>query len=453
MTKPMREAVAPLYLLLCIVLGGSAQGIWENMVLQLLGLVILAWAAASRVSLLSRRGRQLLLLALLAVALVAIQVIPLPPSVWPRLGGRELVLEGHRILGISSPWQPLSLAPYATLSAVLTLIPPLALLCAVSSLGAYRRSWLVASLLGGTIAAILLGAVQVAAAGEASSSWYPYAQSSFGVATGFFANGNHMATLLVTALPFLAALGASARGADRQRYLAVAAMVGAAALLIFVGIALNRSLAGYGLAPAVLAASVLILLPPRSSGRKAGAAISAVLLVAAVALLATSSVRGGTLRDDAGKSVQSRQEMLSTTATALRDYMPWGAGLGTFQSVYRLYEQPEKVTYLYANHAHNDYAELALETGVPGILLMLVFLIWWALACRRAWTNPDAGSYAKAASIASAAILAHSLVDFPLRTSAMAAVFAMCLAFLVERRASAVRSASDLRPTRHIVIE
>lgn len=448
-----REAVAPAYLLLCIVLGGSAQGVWGNMVLQLLGLAILAWAAASPVNGLPRRGQQLLLIALLAVALVTIQMVPLPPSVWPRLGGHELVVEGHQILGLGPAWQPLSLAPYATFEALLSLIPPLALFCAVACLGAYRRSWMIAALIGGTIAAILLGAMQVAAAAEDSSRWYPYAVSSFGIATGFFANGNHMATLLLATLPFLAALGASARSANQQRNTATLVMAGAAALLIFVGIALNRSLAAYGLAPAVLAASALILLPKRSSGRRAGAVIAALLVVAAIGLLATSSIRGGTFRADAGTSVQSREEMLSTTVEALRDFMPWGTGLGTFRGVYQLYEKPEEVTQLYINHAHNDYAELALETGVPGILLMLAFLAWWAGACLRAWTNPDAGTFAKAASIASAAILVHSIVDFPLRTATIAAVFAMCLALLIERRTPAVRAASDLRPTRHIVIK
>jgi hypothetical protein len=80
--KALREVVAPLYLLLCIVLGGSAQGIWANMILQLLGLAILAWAAASPSARFNRRARQLLLIALLAVALVAIQMLPLPPAIW-----------------------------------------------------------------------------------------------------------------------------------------------------------------------------------------------------------------------------------------------------------------------------------------------------------------------------------------------------------------------------------
>ena len=110
------------------------------------------------------------------------------------------------------------------------------------------------------------------------------------------------------------------------------------------------------------------------------------------------------------------------------------------------------MTNTYVIHAHNDYAELALETGVAGILLMLLFLAWWAVAVWRVWRTAEAGPFARAASIASAAMLVHSLVDFPLRTAAMSACFAMCLALLADRRAPPPKEASDLRPARHAVI-
>ena len=48
MVSRARQLVAPLYLFLCLIIGGSAQGIWGNMVLQLLGLAIIAWAASRR---------------------------------------------------------------------------------------------------------------------------------------------------------------------------------------------------------------------------------------------------------------------------------------------------------------------------------------------------------------------------------------------------------------------
>jgi O-antigen ligase len=103
-------------------------------------------------------------------------------------------------------------------------------------------------------------------------------------------------------------------------------------------------------------------------------------------------------------------------------------------------------------HAHNDYAEIALEGGLPAVALMIMFLGWWGTGAARVWRAQDGGTFARAASIASAVILAHSLVDFPLRTAAISVTFAMCLALLADRRASTASATSDLRPTRHVVL-
>jgi len=96
--------------------------------------------------------------------------------------------------------------------------------------------------------------------------------------------------------------------------------------------------------------------------------------------------------------------------------------------------------------------ELALETGVPGLIVLALFLAWWARAAWRAWRPADPDPYARAASVASAAILVHSLVDFPLRTAAIGACFAMCLSLLMRPRSQAAVDSSDLRPTRHVVV-
>ena len=453
MANRTRQLVGPAYLFLCLILGGSAQGIWQNMVLQLVGLALIAWAAFDDDPFrLDRHARHLLVIAILGVVLVVLQAVPLPASVWTHLGGRRIIAHGYDILGIGAHSVPLSLAPYRSLDSLLGLIPPLALFIAIVSRGAYRPSWLAAALLLGAMAGVILGALQMSDTGNiADSHWYIYEQTNYGFATGFFANANHMADLLACTLPFLAALLVSARSGNRQRNTAIIVAVAAATLLIVIGIALNHSLAVYGLTPPVLAASALILVPKRSMWRRWWTLATAVLVVASVAGLATTSVRTGQLGSDLQSSAQSREQMLSTTAHAMRDFLPWGSGLGSFVNVYHLYEDPAQVNDSYVIHAHNDYAELALETGIPGILLMLAFLIWLAGAVWSSWRDPDASAYARAASIASGAILLHSVVDFPLRTAAIEAVFAMCLALLIERRTSAVRVSSDLRPTRHLV--
>ena len=50
----------------------------------------------------------------------------------------------------------------------------------------------------------------------------------------------------------------------------------------------------------------------------------------------------------------------------------WGWGLGTFPIVYPSYRS--FYTNLFVNEAHNDYAQLLVETGLLGFALMLWFL-------------------------------------------------------------------------------
>jgi len=130
-----------------------------------------------------------------------------------------------------------------------------------------------------------------------------------------------------------------------------------------------------------------------------------------------------------------------------------GSGLGTFRDVYALYEDHERLDpAAVVNHAHNDYLELFLETGVPGLLLIAAFLLWWARTAVSRWRDNLADPYVKAAVIASAALLAHSLVDFPLRTAALSAKFAAAVAMMAGGNRPAPARSADLRPTRHLEI-
>lgn len=451
MREGLRSAVAPLYLFACLIIGGSAQGIWENLALQLSGLAIMAWAAAAPSNqVFPVAARSLLLIAGGAVAVSALQLVPLPPALWAH-GSRLAIADGFRLLGKPLPWLPVSLSPYAALGALLCLIPPLATFCAMTRLKAYHPSWVAGALLAGALAGIMLGAVQVASAGP-GSSWYLYPQTNYGRAVGFFANSNHMADLLLISLPFVAAIAAAGKSRNIQGYSALLFALAGITLVLIVGIALNGSLAGYLLSVPVIAGSLLILLPRGSRWRGAVGGLAVLALIASIAALSTTSIGGTKVGSNARVAVQSRQEILATSGKAIADNMPWGSGLGSFLKVYRLYERPESVSTEYVIHAHNDYAEIALELGLPGILLVLLFLGWWAVMSAAVWRMAGAGPFSRAASIASATILAHSAVDFPLRTAAISACLAACCALLVDRRSSAGKGLTDLRPTRHLVI-
>ncbi len=455
MVSRVRGSAAPAYLLACLFLGGSGQGIWANMLLQLFGLALIAWAAlAPAPERMPGEQRQLFILALLSLIVVLIQLVPLPPDLWQELGPRKMIADGYRVLGLAPPRQSLSVAPYDSLSSLLSFIPELAMLAATLRLGA-RPLLLVVALVAGTLAGVLLGALQVTAGDPSSAPWYLYEDTNYGVATGFFANANHMATLLVVCLPFLAATLARAgsKGRDVQRFSAGVALAVGAAVVIAVGIALNGSLAGYGLAVPVVFGSALIVLPNRSGAFRWLFPLAAVLLIASVGWLATTPLSSGdVLRANAQTSVQSREEILRNSTSAAADFMPWGSGLGSFSRIYAVYEDHDRLDPTTSvNHVHNDYVEVALETGVPGLIVLALFLLWWFRAAWRAWTAPEPDPYARAAAVASLAILIHSVVDFPLRTAAIGACFAMCLALLVRVRSEATEEPL-LRPTRHVVV-
>src|SRR5689334_15808443 len=115
MRGSLRQAVAPAYLLLCLVLGGSAQGVWTNALLQLIGLGIIAWAAGSPTEeRMVRPLRALLWIGLLGLVIVALQLIPLPTALWSHLGGRAQIAADYGILGLQAPAMTLSLAPYSS---------------------------------------------------------------------------------------------------------------------------------------------------------------------------------------------------------------------------------------------------------------------------------------------------------------------------------------------------
>ncbi len=67
-----------------------------------------------------------------ALALVASHLVPLPPSIWMQLPGRELAIMAGEVAGIEQPWRPLSLVPYRGWNAIFALMCPAAVMvCAV----------------------------------------------------------------------------------------------------------------------------------------------------------------------------------------------------------------------------------------------------------------------------------------------------------------------------------
>ena len=124
------------------------------------------------------------------------------------------------------------------------------------------------------------------------------------------------------------------------------------------------------------------------------------------------------------------------TIAAAKAYMPWGSGLGSFVPVYAMTEPPRDVlANTFANHAHNDILEVWLEMGAVGLVILAAVAIWWLLRVVAVW-RPASGreidaALARVGTIIIALLIGHSVVDYPLRTRALMAVFAFAAALTV----------------------
>lgn len=443
-----RSIIVAGYLLLCILLGGSAQGLASKLMLQLLGIALIAWSAVAAEPPDEESENPVSVYLLLGAAglIVLLQLIPLPPSLWTDLPGRAGLRAGLELAGEPEAAMPLSQTPDRSVAALFAVIPGLALFIASKMLRP-SAAWLAFAIVAGMACSIALGAMQVAGGKDSGAYLYPITNRG---AVGVFANRNHMATLLLVSIPFATALMVSARtsrGGSAQGRWAIGI---AAIVLVIVGIALNGSLAAISLALPVFVASAA-LIPAALRWRGIALPLSGLALIGGVTLLAATPIATVVADPGSDASISSRQEIWGNTVTAIRDSFPAGTGLGSFEQVYRQYEDPADATRVYVNNAHNDYLELVLELGAAGLLLIVLFLGWWAVATVRVWTSPLSTPFGRAATIASATILAHSAVDYPLRTAAIAAVFGVAIALMAHRlRTAEPESAGTGRSARHV---
>jgi O-antigen ligase len=125
----------------------------------------------------------------------------------------------------------------------------------------------------------------------------------------------------------------------------------------------------------------------------------------------------------------------------------WGWGLGTFPIVYPGYRS--FYTNLFVNEAHNDYAQLLVETGLLGFALMVWFLICLyrrGLPTSRRWEFKWDAALSLAALIGCTGILVHSFVDFNLQIPANAAFFYVLCALAASDLSPAPSRSGQTRP-------
>jgi hypothetical protein len=439
--------------------GGTRGGFLSDAILQLVAIPLLLVALWKLLEApLTKQVRIALLFCVAIVAIPLVQLVPLPPWVWTALPGRGPLAETFEILGQKLPWMPLSVVPHETWLSALSLIPPLGIFLAVLLLSYRERRWLSLVFLAVGVVSVFIGMIQVAQGVESPWRFFEFTNAS--EAVGFFANRNHFAALLYVLFLFAVAwaVQATVAGKGHRKFdtIPIVAMIGAFTLLVVLlaGQMMARSRMGLGLTMAALLGGFALGV----SDRRIGSSVtSSKLLVGAGVLVMIFSVQFALYRVMERFVVDpladARLPFGRNTIEAALAYMPVGSGLGTFVPVYAMFEKPEDtILGTFANHAHNDFLELWLNTGAAGLVLVGMFVVWLALRSVEIWRSPPPPeaseldwTLVRAATIAVALLVGHSFVDYPLRTGAMMAVMAFACALLIEPPMVPQRAARQLK--------
>lgn len=419
-SAPWALSAAVLMLVVALLLGGAARGPGDAGVhaaaLLAFGVAAHRWKFVD----LNVLQKTIFWLCVAAVLVGLAQLIPLPAEWFRRLPQRNRVLEELQIAGLRPTVLPMSLDLWGTVRSIMALLAFMAMWMLCTTLPLVRRVQLLKLAAAICVPMAVLGIAQATAKLDTTG------------ANGLFTNRNHFATLMAMLLPACLVAAQQAAGARRRGEAMRIVWYGAAGVLLL-GAALSFSRAGVVLMGVSVACALGFLRGRVAGGRshRRGAVVVLGLAAVAVGLLAAERL-AARFRSDLVTDL--RWQYLENGLDALRAYLPWGSGLGSFRYVYERYEPAKSMgEFTYALYAHNELLHNAIEAGLPAIALMVAFAAVVAFAVIRLLGPEAAGAdWARAAAIACVVVLLHSLVDYPLRTFACSTVFALALSIVVD---------------------
>lgn len=416
--------------------GGAARGdaLGQAVVRSVAWLVVVVMLLASP-GLPSVRAQPVAILMLCAVALPLAQLVPLPPELWHMLPGRQVFTQVATLSGQPQPWRPWSNVPGATVNALASLIVPFATWLLATSLNPHERRHLPGLLLCVVVATMFVGLLQFS--GMVFDN--PFVNDTVGEVSGTFANRNHFALFMGVGCLLAPTWGLSGERLTYWRLPAVIILL----ILLLLTILGSGSRAGFGIGV------IALLLGVTLSGQKIRKALALYprwiypVLVAAFVVVVFAFVSLSVMADRAesinrifmlNPGQDMRAQALPTVWTMVQAYFPFGSGLGGFDPMFRMHEPFILLQTLYFNHAHNDWLEVLLDAGLPGLLLLLAAIGWWARTSLRAWGR-GAGPGREVAKLGSATIflaMVASLFDYPARTPMIMAVIVIAGLWLSE---------------------
>lgn len=131
-----------------------------------------------------------------------------------------------------------------------------------------------------------------------------------------------------------------------------------------------------------------------------------------------------------------RSQMIVPLWKMLLTFFPFGSGFGSFDPVYRAFEPFDLLTLTYMNHAHNDLLHVIIEGGVPATMLLLAYLVWWAVRARTLWLTParltPSRLMGRLGTAITSLMLLASLFDYPLRMPLLGVVFMIATVWMLQ---------------------
>ena len=424
-TALLEHRVVWALLVVAVCLGGGGRGAnIANLFVQMAALLVVAVDHQRIRAGWERIGWPAKVLVVATLALPLLQLVPLPPSVWTLLPGREILVEAQQVAVGELRWAPISLVPLITLLALTGLFAPLVVFLASANLD--RRAGVHALAVVAALGLVCagLGALQLLAGGSLTL----FDTGDPGYLHGLFANHNSTGIFLVIALCATIEFAAVVRlkGAP----LAVAAACGIG-LAVAVLLTQSRSSMALMIFPLGLLAFHVVQ-RSRFAGNRllAAGAIGAIVLAGTgiSALAVTSNERLAQTVERFDTTANLRPALWSDARNSAERFFPVGSGMGTFDEVFQLDESLETLYPARAGRAHSDYLEIAIEAGVAGILVLFSWAVYagwgsYRAAGRQSLSWPFylavTGSFA-----------AQSLLDYPLRNQALLCVAALILGLM-----------------------
>jgi len=416
--RPQIDLVWCLLLGLCAAVwlagGASRADVFGQVIVRAVGWLVLIVAAlfAKRLPLKQAGGVGVLFAAL--VVLLIVQIVPLPPALWQALPGRALLAGA---VDGAQPWRPWSIVPGGTLNALGALVVPAATMVLVLELGEWGRRTLLPILLTLVTACAVVGVLQFAGVRFDN----PLINEGLGGVSGTFANRNHFALFLACGCLLAPAWAFRDGRAPGWRVLV------AIGLLLFYVLMILASGSRAGLIVGAVGAAVGWAIvwgdvrrgfrgTPRWVPLASMAGIIALLAVAVLASIAAGRAESITRVFTVASSQDIRTRAVPTMLHMVGDYFPFGSGFGTFDPVFRIHEPFDLLKPTYFNHAHNDFLEVAIEGGLPGVALLLAALAWLTVLTVRAVRGGRRATLARVGTGALWLIAIASLFDYPART-------------------------------------